>query len=122
MHSYGVEGNGQRPAGLRLLGLARVVNDRLVVLVRAVGEVHADDVETSPAESVHLLRGVGLGADGADDGGSSVLLGWVVFGVELAEPLNPGPASIEVVEAAAVLERSIRHEAVQYVRVGHVCV
>jgi hypothetical protein len=65
-----------------------------------VGEVHAHDVETSLAESVHLLRGVGLGADGTDDGGAAVLLRRVVLGVELAEPLDPGPASIEVVEPA----------------------
>jgi hypothetical protein len=69
-----------------------------VVFVRAVGEVHADDVEASLAEGVHLLRRVGLGTDGANDRGASVLLRRVVLGVELAEPFDPGPASIEVVE------------------------
>jgi hypothetical protein len=33
-----------------------------VVLVAAVGEVHADDVETGGAEHVDLLGRVGLGA------------------------------------------------------------
>jgi hypothetical protein len=31
-----------------------------VVLVAAVGEVHANDVHAGGAEHVHLLRGVGL--------------------------------------------------------------
>jgi len=62
-----------------------------------VGEVHANDIETDLAEGVDLLGRVGLGADGADDGGSSVLLGRCVLSVELAEPLDPGPAGVEVV-------------------------
>ena len=40
--ALGVEGDGERPAGLLRLGRACVVDDRLVVLVRAVREVHAD--------------------------------------------------------------------------------
>ena len=98
--ALGVKSNGERATGLCPLGLARVVDDRLVVLVRAVGEVHADNIETSPAQRVDLLCRVGLGADGTDDGGAAVFLGRVVLSVELAEPFNPGPASVEVVQSA----------------------
>ena len=74
-----------------------------MVFVRAVGEVHADDVETGLAKGVHLLSGVGLGANGTDDGGAAVLLRRLVLGVELAEPFDSGPASIEVVETGDVI-------------------
>jgi hypothetical protein len=73
-----------------------------------VGEVHADDVEASLAERVHLLGRVGLGADGTDDGGATVLLRRVVLGVELAEPFDPGSASIEVVETENMLSVGIQ--------------
>jgi hypothetical protein len=53
--AYGVKSNGNGTASLGLLGLTSVVNDRLVVLVRAVGEVHANNVETG-------FAGVSLGA------------------------------------------------------------
>lgn len=97
--ALGVEGNGKRPAGLFGLGLAGIVNDRLVVLVGAVRKVHADDIQTSSTERVDLLGRVGLGANGADDGCATVLLGGVVLGVELGQPFNPGPAGVEVVES-----------------------
>lgn len=74
-----------------------MINDGLVVLVGAVGEVHANNIETGLAQRVDLLGRVRLGADCADDGGSSVLLRGVVLGVELAEPFDPGSASVEVV-------------------------
>ena len=96
--ALGVEGNGERAAGLGGLGLARVVNDRLVVLVCAVGEVHAHDVEASLAEGVDLLGGVGLGANGADDGGAAVLARGSILSVELRQPFDPRAAGIEVVE------------------------
>jgi hypothetical protein len=98
LRALGVEGNGKRPACLVLLGLAGVINNRLVVVVRAVGEVHANDIEPSFAESVDLLGGVGLGANGADDGGAAVLLSRLVLGVQLGEPLDARAAGIEVVE------------------------
>lgn len=60
--TLGVEGDGDRAAFLGGLGLAGVVNDGLVVLVAAVREVHADDLQTSSAEHVDLLGRVGLGA------------------------------------------------------------
>lgn len=40
--ALGVEGNGDGSEGLAGGGLTSVVNDRLVVLVRTVGEVHTD--------------------------------------------------------------------------------
>lgn len=45
--ALGVESNGQGSALELLLGLSGVLNDGLVVLVRAVGEVHSNNVETS---------------------------------------------------------------------------
>lgn len=45
--ALGVEGNGERATFLDFGGFAGMVDDGLVVLVRAVGEVHADDIETS---------------------------------------------------------------------------
>lgn len=44
--THGVKGNGKGTAGLSTLGLTGVVNDRLVVLIGAVGEVHANNVKT----------------------------------------------------------------------------
>lgn len=41
--ALGVKSNGELTARLNLLGFTGVVNDRLVVLVRAVGEVHANN-------------------------------------------------------------------------------
>ena len=62
LRTLGVQGNGDWTAGHVLLSLTDIVDDRLVVLVAAVGEVHAGDVETCPAEHVDLLGAVGLGA------------------------------------------------------------
>ena len=45
--SYCIKSNGQRTAGHLALGLSRMVDDRLVVLVCPVGEVHAYDIEPS---------------------------------------------------------------------------
>ena len=56
-------------------------------------------VEAGAAQGRDTLDRVGLGANGTDDGGAAVLLGGVVLSVELAEPFNPGPASIEVVQS-----------------------
>lgn len=50
--THGVKSNGKGTAGLDLLGLTGVVDDGLVVLIRAVREVHADNVETSCELSV----------------------------------------------------------------------
>ena len=90
--------NGERTAGLGGLGLAGIVNDRLVVLVCAVGEVHAHDIETSLAEGIDLLGGVGLGPNGADNGGATVLTGRRVLSVELRQPFDPRAAGVQVVE------------------------
>ena len=61
-----------------------------MVLVRAMGEVHADDIETCHAQFVDGLDGVCLGTNCADDGCSAVVLGWLVFGIKLAQPLDLG--------------------------------
>jgi hypothetical protein len=50
------------------------------------GEVHADNVETGLAQGVDGLDGVGLGADGADDGRAAVVLLGLVGGVQVGEP------------------------------------
>ena len=61
-----------------------------MVLVAAMGEVHANDIETSGAELVDGLDGVGLGSNGADDGGSTEVSCWLVLGVQLRKPLDLG--------------------------------
>lgn len=61
---------------------------RTVVLVATVGEVHANDVETSIAELVDGLDRVGLGTNGADDGSATELASGLELSVELSEPLN----------------------------------
>ena len=61
-----------------------------MVLVRAVGEVHANNIETCHAQFVDRLDGVCLGANCADDGCTAVVLCWLVFGIELAQPLDLG--------------------------------
>lgn len=43
--AYGVKSNGDGAARLESLSLAGVVDNRLVVLVGTVGEVHADNVK-----------------------------------------------------------------------------
>lgn len=87
--ALGVESNGDGAAGGQLGGGgAGIVNDRLVVRVFAVGEVHADcggsagevrihvrgrlqrtDVQSALHELDEGLDIVGLGTDRADDGG-----------------------------------------------------
>jgi hypothetical protein len=101
--TLGVKGDGDLTTGLNSLGLTGVVNDGLVVLVGAVGEVHADNVQTRLAELVDGLNGVGLWANGADDGSTAVVLGWLELGVELGEPLNLGLAGVEVFESSSHL-------------------
>ena len=73
-------------------------------------EVHTDNVQTSLSQSIHLLWRVGLRANGTDDGGTAVLLGRVVLRVQLAEPFDPGPASVEVIQSTTILSVSIRKE------------
>lgn len=75
-----------------------------------MGEVHAHYIEADFAEGVDLLGRVGLGANGADDGGATVLPSGRVLGIELAEPFNPGPARVEVVETGGVVSGSCRSE------------
>ena len=98
-----------------LLSLAGVVNDGLVVFVRAVGEVHANDIKTGLAELVDGHDRVGLGANGADDGGPTVVPGGLEFGVELGEPGNLGGAGAEVVKSGRHLESRKRDEVVRMV-------
>lgn len=53
-----------------------------------MGEVHADNVQTSRSQLVDGLDGVRLGANSADDGGSAQVLLGVVFSVEGGQPLD----------------------------------
>lgn len=53
-------------------------------------KVHANDIETSHAQFVNRLDGVCFGANCADDGSAAVVLSWLVFGIELAQPLDLG--------------------------------
>lgn len=78
-------------------GLAGIVNDGLVVLVGAVGEVHADDVEAGIAETVDGLDRVGLGANGANDGRAAIVVLRAVGGVEGGEPGEAATADVEMI-------------------------
>lgn len=80
-----------------------------MVFVRAVREVHANNVEAGPAQGIDLLGGVGLGANGADDRGAAVLFGGAVLRVELREPLNARAAGVQVVKSVGHgVGRSVR--------------
>ena len=54
-----------------------------MVLVRAVREVHANDIQTSPAEHVDFLHTVGLWADGAYYRRPPVIPLWAILGVQI---------------------------------------
>lgn len=97
LRALGVESNGDRTAGVSGDGLTGIVNDGLVVLVGAMGEVHANDVETGIAETVDGLDRVGLGANGADDGGATVVLLGAVGSVERREPGEATAADVEMI-------------------------
>ena len=121
LRALGVKGNGNRTTALDLLSLAGVVDDGLVVLVRPVGEVHANDIEAGLAELVDGLDRVRLGANGADDGGPTVVLGGLEFGVELGEPRNLGGAGAEVVKSGRHVESRRRGKVVRMVRGDSAC-
>ena len=84
--TLGIKSNSDVAAVVSLFGLAGVLDDRLVVLVRSVGKVHADDVKTGITEVVNGLDRVGLGANGANDGGAAVVALRSVGGVEGGKP------------------------------------
>mmetsp|Transcript_69386 Transcript_69386/g.167831 ORF Transcript_69386/g.167831 Transcript_69386/m.167831 type:complete len:516 (+) Transcript_69386:274-1821(+) len=67
--ALGVEGDGAEAAVHRVLdeALAHVGDHAPVVLVRAVGEVHAADLHARLPQHVQLLDTLDLGADRADD-------------------------------------------------------
>lgn len=96
--ALGVEGNGNLATRASLFGSTSIINDRLVVLVAAVGEVHADNIETSFTELVDGLDRVCLGSYGADNGGSAVVLLRLERGIERGQP-GDSPAALEMVES-----------------------
>lgn len=59
-------------------------------------EVHADDVQARLAEAVDGLDRVGLGSDGADDGGAAEVPLRLDGGVEVGEP-GDGAANFEMI-------------------------
>ena len=71
---------------------------RTVVLIAAVGEVHADDVQADITELVDGLHRVGLGANGADDGSPAEDALGLEGSVEMGQPVDPA-AIVEVVES-----------------------
>lgn len=95
-----VKGNSDLATWLNLLGLAGVINDRLVVLVGTMGEVHAHDVETSLSELVNCLDRVRLWTNCADDRGTSVVLCWLELSVQSTEPFDFGPGG-QVLESGS---------------------
>lgn len=61
-----------------------------------MGEVHADNIETSGTQLVDGLDGVGLGTNGADDGSTTVVSLRLESCVERGQPSNL-TAKIEVI-------------------------
>lgn len=55
---FGVKGDGHRAALPAAFGLSRVVDDGLMVLVRAMREVHADDVQSGFPQVIDFLHRV----------------------------------------------------------------
>lgn len=60
-----------------------------MILVAAVGKVHANDVQPGITELVDGLNGVGLGANRANDGRPAEVALGLVGGVELGKPVDP---------------------------------
>ena len=77
LRALGIQRNSNLTSLLDLLSLAGMINHRLVVFVGAVGEVHANDIETSYTELIDSLNGVCLGTNCADNRRSAVVLGWL---------------------------------------------
>lgn len=86
--ALGVEGNGDGSSRVDVNGSAHIVNDRLVVLVAAVGEVHTGHVQAGITKLVEGLDRVGLGADGADDGSAAKVAGRGEGCVEGGQPID----------------------------------
>lgn len=98
LRALGVERDGQRTTGVFGLDLAGVVDDRLEVLVGAVGGIQTDDVHAGVAEGLERRDIVALGADGADDRGlAGVGVGVGLLegeGVQVGDPLDLGHAGV----------------------------
>ncbi len=71
---------------------------RTVVFIAAMGEVHAHNVQARLAQLVNGLDGVGLGANGADDGGPAQVALRLVGRVKLCQPFDLAPEG-EMVES-----------------------
>ena len=99
-----IQSNRDLTTRLNLLRLAGIVNDRLVVAVFAVGEVHSDDVEAILSELVDRLNRVRLGTNCADDRGTTIVLGRPVFRIEGSKPSDLGGANWRRSAVVAVLK------------------
>lgn len=86
--ALGVESDGNLAARLGSFSGAGVVDDRLVILVRAMGKVHTDNIETGAPEGIDGLNLIRLWTNGADNGSAPVVLVRTLVGVQLAKPLN----------------------------------
>ena len=108
--TYRVKGNSQWTARFQALRFSRIINDRLMVLngdslhsasatgtkpakgyfkylISSVREIHADNIEPSPAQHINFFNGVGLGANGANNGRAAVVQLWLELGIEAGKPL-----------------------------------
>ena len=126
LRALGVEGNGKGAPRLGGEDGAGVVNDGLVIVVGTMREVHANNVEAGIAEGADGLDGIGLGANGADDGGTAVVTLRSVGGVEGGQP-SDASANLEMVlgrgghdavraGAAAVLSHCERSVSAEFTR------
>jgi len=71
-----------------------------VVFVTAVREVHSHNVQAGSAKLVDSLHRVGLGADCADDGGTTEVALGLVGSIELGKPVDSA-AQLEMVESSS---------------------
>jgi hypothetical protein len=86
--ALGIQGDSNLATSLGFFSGASIVNDRLVIFVGAVGEVHAHNIKTGSSELVDGLDRVCLGTNSADDRSSSQVLLGGVGGVERGQPLD----------------------------------
>jgi len=73
--AFSIQGDRDRASGVSGDHLPGVVDDALMVVIRAVGEVHANDIDARAPQCSELFDGVCVGPDRRDDGGLAKVLG-----------------------------------------------
>lgn len=115
--TFGVKGNSNGAAGFGSGRSAGIVNDRLMIVIGTVREVHADNVETSISKIADCFDAVGLWANGANDGRATIVALGFVGSVERGKPSDPasdlkvvlGSGGHDTPRAGAALGWQLRH-------------